>query len=216
MLVFVLQLLVGEQALIAADKKAEVKAEAPKTEAAEAAPTLAPMDKLLYRVEEDPSSGSKILGVSSLGDIYFPVSMGFEYPVVAVKAKGLTMEEIKKQLQAKLEAKYYKKATVKLTLVDKTQKVGQALFLGECRGVIQLPPGEEITLATAIAKLGPSEFANLKKVQVFRVDKATGVASTEPIVVDVDAILNKGDRSKDIILQDEDRVKVPEKRFLFQ
>lgn len=174
------------------------------------------MDKVRFRVEEDPSTGSTILAVNSLGKLTLPVSMGFEDPVITVDARGLTVEELKTAIQQKLEGRFYKKATVRLTLVDKTQKVGQALFIGECRGVMPLPPGEEVLLSTALIKLGYTEFANLKKVELFREDKVTG-RKQAPIVLDMEAVIKKGDRSKekDIILQDGDRVNVPEKKFVF-
>jgi protein involved in polysaccharide export with SLBB domain len=179
-----------------------------------AAVKLEKHDKVLYRVEEDPSSGSKVVGISALGKAQVPVSMAFEDTVVTVDAAGKTLDELAEAIKGQLEGKYYKKATVKLTLVDKAQKVGQAIFMGETRGVVQIVPGEEITVATAIAKLGSSEFANLKKVELFRVDKSTG-KQLDKQIIDVETVLKKGDRTKDVILQDEDRVNVPEKKFLF-
>lgn len=179
-----------------------------------AAVKLEKHDKVLYRVEEDPSSGSKVVGISALGKAQVPVSMAFEDTVVTVDAAGKTLDELAEAIKAQLEGKYYKKATVKLTLVDKAQKIGQAIFMGETRGVVQIVPGEEITVATAIAKLGSSEFANLKKVELFRVDKSTG-KQLDKQIIDVETVLKKGDRTKDVILQDEDRVNVPEKKFLF-
>jgi len=187
---------------------------AQETTNAVAAVKLEKHDKVLYRVEEDPSSGSKVVGISALGKAQVPVSMAFEDTVVTVDAAGKTLDELAEAIKGQLEGKYYKKATVKLTLVDKAQKVGQAIFMGETRGVVQIVPGEEITVATAIAKLGSSEFANLKKVELFRVDKSTG-KQLDKQIIDVETVLKKGDRTKDVILQDEDRVNVPEKKFLF-
>jgi protein involved in polysaccharide export with SLBB domain len=177
---------------------------------------LESMDKVRFRVEEDPSTGSTVLAVNPLGQVTVPVSMGFEDPVVTIPAKGLTVDELKESIRKQLEGKYYKKATIKLTLVDKTQKVGQALFIGECRGVMPLPPNEEVLLSTALIKLGYSEFANLKKVQLFREDKATG-KKQDAIIFDMEAVIKKGDRSKDkdIVLQDGDRINVPEKKLMF-
>ncbi|MCD6050000.1 MAG: hypothetical protein K0Q55_1403, partial [Verrucomicrobia bacterium] len=166
---------------------------------------LAVMDKLRFRVEEDPSSGSKIIGVNSLGQVSVPVSVGFEDPEISVDAKGLTLEELSAALKQKLEGKYYKKATIKLTLVDKSQKGGEALFSGECRGVMPLPANEEVLLSTALIKLNPSEFANLRKVEVYRADKVTG-KKMDPIIMDMEAVIKKGDRrkEKDLVLQDGD------------
>ncbi len=177
---------------------------------------LESMDKVRFRVEEDPSVGSTVVAVNPLGQVVVPVSMGFEDPVVTIPAKGLTVEELKEAIRKQMEGKYYKKATVKLTLVDKTQKMGQALFIGECRGVMPIPPNEEVLLSTALIKLGYSEFANLKKVELYREDKATG-KKQDPIILDMEAVIKKGDRSKDkdIVLQDGDRINVREKRLVF-
>lgn len=178
--------------------------------------TLEVMDKVRFRVEEDPSIGSQVLAVNSLGRLTVPVSMGFEDPVITVEARGVTVEELREAIKKQLEGRYYKKATVKLTIVDKTQKVGQALFIGESRGSIPLPPNEEVLLSTALIKLGYSEFANLKKVELYRVDAATG-KTQDPIILDMEAVIKKGDRdkAKDIVLQDGDRINVREKRLVF-
>lgn len=175
------------------------------------------MDKVRFRVEEDPSTGSKVEAVGPLGKLTLPVSMGFEDPVITVDAKGLTLEELSEAIRKELEGKYYKKATIKLSIVDKTQKVGQALFIGECRGVMPLPPNEEVLLSTALIKLGYSEFANLRKVEVYREDKITG-NKQDAMVFDMEAVIKKGDRTKnkDLVLQDGDRVNVREKTLLFK
>jgi len=177
---------------------------------------LESMDKVRFRVEEDPSVGSTVVAVNPLGQVVVPVSMGFEDPVVTIAARGMTVDELKEAIQKQMEGRYYKKATVKLTLVDKTQKMGQALFIGECRGVMPIPPNEEVLLSTALIKLGYSEFANLKKVELYREDKATG-KKQDPIILDMEAVIKKGDRSKDkdIVLQDGDRINVREKRLVF-
>ncbi|HEY1170100.1 MAG TPA: hypothetical protein VGH19_01915 [Verrucomicrobiae bacterium] len=175
------------------------------------------MDKVRFRVEEDPSTGSKVEAVGPLGRLTVPVSIGFDDPVVSVDAKGLTIDEVSEALRKQLEGKYYKKATIKLSIVDKSQKVGQALFIGECRGVMPLPPGEEVLLSTALIKLGYSEFANLRKVEVFREDKISG-NKQDALVFDMESVIKKGDRSKskDLVLQDGDRINVREKTFLFK
>jgi protein involved in polysaccharide export with SLBB domain len=185
-------------------------------EVAAPAAKLMPMDKLQYRVQEDPAQGSCVVAVSSLGKVQFPVSIGFENIVVTVDAKGLTLDEVTAALKKQLEARYYKTATISLSVVDKAQKMGQAFFTGECRGVMPLPPGEEILLSSALIKLGYSEFANLKKVELYTEDKATG-KKADVQVFNMDEVIKKGARGKDKdpILQDGDRVVVKQKSFVF-
>ena len=81
------------------------------------------------------------------------------------------------------------------------------------RGTIELFPSEQKMLSAAIIQLGYNEFADLKKVKLHRIDPATGENKTT--TVDVKDILKTNDRSKDVILQDGDRVEVPERGFVF-
>lgn len=177
---------------------------------------LAPMDKISFRVAEDPAYGNPVVAISSLGKAQFPVSAGFENVVITVDAKGLTLEELSSLVKKELEAKYYKKATVTIALLDKYQKSGQAFFSGECKGVIQLPPTEEVTLSAALTKLGYSEFANLKKVEYYTTDKATG-KKADVRILNMEAVISKGERGadKDPVLQDGDRVVVKQKFINF-
>ena len=208
--------------ILATASFAQQKAEPAKAEDKPAAETqapaakLAPMDKLQYRVQEDPALGNLVVGISSLGKAQFPVSVGFENVTVTVDAKGMTLDELSTAVKKELEAKYYKKATVTLALLDKYQKPGQAFFSGECKGVIQLPPGEEVTLSAALTKLGYSEFANLKKVEYYTMDKATG-KKADVKILNMDAVINKGERGadKDPVIQDGDRVVVKMKLINF-
>lgn len=175
---------------------------------------LRPQDKLVFRLEEDPvrATEAETLIVSALGQIYFPISRGFDERI-SIEASGKTVAQVEVEIRGKLEENYYQKATVKLALVDQSRRFGQALFMGAVRGPVPLTPGENVTLAEAIVRLGYSEFANLKKVEVYRLDAKTKKEYPAD-VIDVDAIL-KGNRSKDIPLQDGDRIVVPEKKFLF-
>jgi hypothetical protein len=135
---------------------------------------------------------------------------------VTVDAKGQTIEEVAQALKKQLEARYYKKATISLSLVDKAQKMGQAFFTGECRGVVPLPGGEEVLVSTALIKLGYSEFANLKKVEYYTIDKATG-KKADVRILNMEDVIKKGLRGedKDPVLQDGDRIVVNQKRFVF-
>ncbi len=86
----------------------------------------------------------------------------------------------------------------------------KVFFLGETRGVLNLVPGETKTLSQAIVQLGYSESADLKKVELSRTDPDTGVILSVQRI-DVDAVLNKRDPTKDAVLLAGDRVKVPRK-----
>lgn len=177
---------------------------------------LRPQDKVTFRIEEDPvkSADSDTLVVSALGEIYVPVSRGFDDRLI-IMANGKTVSQLTQEVEAKLQADYYKKATVRMSLIDQGRRQGQALFMGSIQGSVPLPPGEIITLGEAVVRLGGAkEFANLKKVELHRIDPETKTEIKPVQIINVDAIL-KGDRSKDIPLQDGDRIVVPERKFIF-
>ena len=135
--------------------------------------------------------------------------------MVTINIRGKNLGQVKEELKRKLEADYYYRATVELFLIDRTKSVGKVIFFGKggVHGVVQLLPGRETLLSEAIVHLHPTRFANLKKVKVNRIDPET--QKTEEIIVNVDAVLYKGDRSKDLILQDGDRVEVPDRGIVF-
>lgn len=182
---------------------------------------LAPQDRLTFEIKEDPASGPALerIMVPALGEVRFLVSREGNESIM-VKVKDRTVEEIKAELTRRLEADYYVKATVFLQLentldLEKT-KIGQIHFYGETKGVIPVRVGETKKLTEALIELGWTNFANLKKIQVHRLDLVTGDRST--IVVDAEAVLHPS-RGKtpppDFELVDQDRVEVPEKRIGF-
>jgi protein involved in polysaccharide export with SLBB domain len=174
---------------------------------------LAPLDKLSISIEQDPVAGRPIeIGVSSLFNLDVPVSRCCE-TTISMNVRGKTLAEVQAELKSKLEQDYYKTASVQLKLVDRerTVRVGQVWLRGAVRGnIVQLEAGKKKTLWEALTQVGTTEFAKLSKVRVDRVDPATG--ETKKIYVDIEAV-DKGDRSKDIELQDGDRITVAEKWF---
>lgn len=176
---------------------------------------LMPYDRLSFRIEEDPvkSADPTAVTVTPVGDIQFQVTRGSDLTVV-VYARGKTISEVKAELKSRLDADYYQNSTVFLNLLNRTVEQGKVLFVGPAiKGTVLLRPGETKTLTEAIIQLGYNDFTNLKKVTVERIDPLTKQLST--IVVDVDAVIRLRDRSKDIILQDGDRVKTADRIFSF-
>lgn len=170
-----------------------------------------PGDKLAFSIEQDPTSGAPIQQVvSPFGLLTIPVSRCCE-STVTVQAGKKTIRQVQDELKALLEQDYYRSANVKITLVNPIVKLGQVWFRGAVRtSVIALDPGQPMTLWEALTRAGTTEFANLSKVKVERLDEATG--KTETIYVNIDRV-NKGNRDEDIILKDGDRVDVKEKWF---
>jgi len=190
----------------------------------ESTPKIKPQDQLLYEVKEDPiapSAGTDVqrLRVGALGEVRFWVSRGYG-DTIPIKVTGRTVEEVRQELRAKLEADYYQKATVVLQLdsasAAEAQQGGQVHFYGEVKGVVRLKPGETKKLSEAIIELGPSEFAELRRVKIHRLQPDTEERKT--ITFNVHEVLypprNKPP-AKDFELQDEDRVHVEAKSFNF-
>lgn len=181
---------------------------------ADETPQLGPQDKLFYSIQEDPVKAGlpDEVYVNAQGDIHFRVSRGGE-DTLTINVQGKTLAAVQLELKGKLEADYYHRATVDLKLKEQTRRVGQVLFTGSVRGnFIQLLPGETKTIFEGAYQVGLSEFANLKKVKLHRRNPQT--QETESRVIDLEAI-RKGDRSKDVQLQDGDRIEVPEKSIVF-
>ena len=92
------------------------------------------------------------------------------------------------------------------------QRLGMVMFYGAVRGnFLQLGLGEQKTLFEGVYQVGVSEFSNLKKVKLNRVDPVSG--KTEIKIINVEKV-KQGDRSEDILLQDGDRIEVPEKTII--
>lgn len=174
---------------------------------------LMPNDRLAFRIEEDPVKSSDPIAVSvtPLGEIHFQVTRGSDLSIV-INARGKTLAEVKAELKSRLDTDYYQNATVFLNVLNHSVQQGKVLFVGPAIiNTVQLRPGETKTLAEAIIQLGYNDFVNLKKVTVERIDPITKQLST--IVIDVDSVIRLKDRSKDILLQDGDRVKTVNKIF---
>lgn len=173
-------------------------------------------DKVKYSIEEDPLRDADFpeLIVTSLGFLNFPVSRVKGSPVVSVQAVGKTLGQIKSEVTAKLEEDFYHKATVSLQLTSKSERFGQVKFIGNSiKGMLKLNPGERKTLSEAIVEKGYTEYANLRRVLVWR--QQEGTAKPKKVVVDIDSVLRKGRKDLDLILEDGDTVDVPEKGLVF-
>lgn len=172
---------------------------------------LSPLDKLAYRVLEDPVKGvPEVVSVTALFELHFPVSRGAA-EMISIGVRGKTLAQVRQELKAALDADYYRNANVDLKLLDRSQKGGQILLFGQVRAYsIPLAPGEQLTLLAGVLQAQPTEWANLKKVELQRIDPATQKPTSR--IIDVDAIKN-GNRENDVLLQDGDRIKVPEVKF---
>ena len=170
---------------------------------------LSPGDRVSYRVIEEQKDQPASLVVTDSGELPIPI-LGL-YP-----AAGKTCKQLAEQLKPLLEKDYFYKATVIVGLdTESTRSLGKVYLTGQvhAQGAVDLPANQHLTVSQAIMATGGfADFANQRKVNLIR-RKADG--TTEKFVVDVKDILTKGHASKDIELQPDDTIAVPEKLINF-
>lgn len=172
---------------------------------------LGPGDQISIRIIEDEDPAIR-RAVTDSGDVDVPY-LGL------LKVSDKTCRAIANEIRAGLEKKYYYKATVIIGLdvmaPKGTVSKGKIYLMGQVRaqGPMELPADEEITLSKAILRAGGfGEYANKRKVKLIRPTKS-GVSDIK--IIDLVEILEKGKTDKDIVVQPEDRIVVPERGFNF-
>lgn len=168
-------------------------------------------DRLQFRIAEDPIPDRSPISVvvNSVGEASFPVSRDSDIRL-NVRVRGKTLAEVRDELKRVLEQEYYRQATITLTLDDKKFSPGKAIFLGEVQGIVPIVPDEPAKmLAETVMSLRPSDYADLKRVKLHRMDPQT--KATETRIIDVRRIIKENVRDEDVELQDGDRVEVPAK-----
>jgi len=169
---------------------------------------LGPGDRLSYRVVEERRQPVSV-AVADSGEVEVPL-------IGRVPASGRTCRQLAASIKPMLEREYFHKATVIVGLDSVSSKArGRVYLTGQVRsqGPIDIPPDERFTLSKAIAKAGGfADFANKKKVKLIR-RGPDGAAQTQ--IIDVEAITVRGEIDKDIELQPDDSIIIPEKFINF-
>jgi polysaccharide export outer membrane protein len=164
-------------------------------------------DRISYRVVEerrDPIS----LVVTDSGEVEVPL-------IGRILAEGKTCQQLAYAIKAPLDREYFFDSTVILALdVASVRSRGTVYMTGQVRspGPLDIPPGEVFTISKAILKAGGlAEFANRRKVRIVR----KSGSGTTTINADLEEIMNKGRLEKDVVLQPDDMVIVPERLVNF-
>jgi protein involved in polysaccharide export with SLBB domain len=161
-------------------------------------------DRLSYRVVQERRAPLPLL-VTDSGEVEVPL-------IGRVRASGRTCRELAETIKPLLQREYFIHATVIIGLDAASSKSRGTIYVsGQVRaqGSVELPPTEELTVSKAILKTGGfAEFSDARKVKLVR-NKPGG--SVETIIVDVDAVLTRGQIDKDPVLQPDDRIIVPRK-----
>ena len=163
---------------------------------------LQPTDVINITVHGQPDLTTKAR-ITADGYITFPL-------LGKVMASDLTVQELELKLKDLLEKDYLVSAQV-VVFIDEYNK-RQVSVLGEVKnpGKYELPGEKELTLMQAIAMAGGfTKHADITKTKVMRMEN--GKKNT--IIVNAKNITEKGEKDKDVVLNAEDIVFVPESFF---
>lgn len=156
-------------------------------------------DVLKISVHEQPDLGT-VTRVQADGTISFPL-------IRAVYVKDLTVQEIESKIKELLEKDYLVSAEVIVFIEDYHPQ--QVSVIGEVHnpGKYDMPKEKGITLLEAIAMAGGfTKDADVNSTRIMRVKDGAG----ETIKVKVKDITEKGEKDKDITIEPDDVIFVPE------
>jgi len=172
---------------------------------------LGPGDRLSFRVIEDEDP-PKVLSVTDSGEMEVPY-------LGRLSASGKSCKAVAYEIKAALEKEYYIQASVILGLDIIAPKGmisrGKIYLTGAVRGqgAQEIPSDEVFTVSKAIMRAGGlSEYANKRKVRLTRKSKD---GKSETTFVDLVEVLEKGKVEKDVVVEPEDQIYIPEKFFNF-
>jgi len=184
---------------------------------------IKPRDTLKFNILEDPEGRGlfPLVQVTDFGDAQFPISASTQ-EYITIKAAGRHLADLRAELKQKLDADFYQDATISLDLhsvAGADQRgggllnSGRVLIYGSVNATIPLKDEQKLTLSEVFAMLGgQTQYANLKKVEVMRMDPVT--KQSTPMIKNVKKMLD-GDLSEDIPLMDGDRIKVEDRKVIF-
>lgn len=163
---------------------------------------LLPTDVLSITVHNQPDLTTRTR-VTKDGYITFPL-------IGKVLVAGLTVRETELKLKELLEKDYLVSAEV-LVFIEEYHK-RQVSVMGEVNtpGKYAMPAEKDMTLMEAIAMAGGfTKNAEITKTKVMRIENG----QKKNIIINVKNITERGDKEKDIPLQPDDIVFVPESFF---
>jgi protein involved in polysaccharide export with SLBB domain len=183
---------------------------------------LKPGDVLRFGIEQDPSKAKlmQLVDITEAGEALFPVTKESD-SYVKLNARGKKLADLRKEVKTLLDAEFYHDCTVKIdldrirrdALLAGPENSSKVTVFGVTTGSVIIREGETKTLTDLVLQMGQLPRADLSNVKIRRLDPTT---QRETISVhNVRDLLKRGDRSKDPLLQDGDRVEIPEKTFNF-
>jgi len=164
---------------------------------------IQPLDTLQITVFNEPDLSVKAR-VSSQGAINYPM-------LGAVQIGGLTISEAENLLKERLGRDYLVNPQVSMFVDRATNR--RVFILGQVRspGAIDFSADEKLTVLQAIARAGG--FTPVAAPGRVSISRSSPDGTVVHITVNVNAIIQSGDRSKDVELQPDDVISVPESVF---
>jgi len=168
-------------------------------QAQEEAYKIAPEDVLQINVYEEPDLDTQTR-VSSKGEITFPF-------IGKVHIAGLTVRQAEEKIEALLKKDYLVNPQVSVFIKEYHSRMVTVLGEVKSPGSYSFTSERPITLMEAIAMAGDfTEKADLEEIKVIRMKDGEKIT----IPIDVTEITEKGNKEKDIVLQKDDIIVVPE------
>jgi polysaccharide export outer membrane protein len=165
-------------------------------------------DRVSFRVVEDRREPIALF-VTDSGEMEIP----YIGRVVAAKK---TCKQLAREIKPLLEKEYFYRATVIIGLdLIGAKPRGKVYVTGQVRnqGALEIQPDEVLTVSKAILRAGGlADFANKKKIKLVR---KQGNQQPSITIVDLSAILEKGQIQKDPVLEPDDVLIVPERLINF-
>lgn len=167
--------------------------------------TVGGRDVLQIVVFEEPDLSFEKIRVSNDGYISFPL-------IGRVRVEGMTTNQIEREIARLLATRYIRNPQVNVYLVEYASKVVTVLGAVSKRGAIPLQ-GE----ATLLEVLGRAGGVNIGEAgQTLTILRPlSGKKEIKNITVNLDRLLNQGDMTQNIPLQDQDTVFVPQADQIF-
>ncbi|MFA5146604.1 MAG: polysaccharide biosynthesis/export family protein [Candidatus Omnitrophota bacterium] len=175
-------------------------------------PDLFSAERPEYRIQSSDVLSITVHGQPDLATKTRVTQDGYiSFPLIGkVAAKGLTVQELEQTIKEMLEKSYLVNAAVLVFIEEYHPR--QVSVIGEVKspGKYDMPGEKNITLMQSIAMAGGfTKHAEVTRIRIMRIENG----EKKTFVVNSKEITDKGDKDKDMLLEAEDIVFVPESFF---
>ena len=169
-------------------------------------------EKEEYKLQPTDIISITVRGQSDLATKTRVTSEGYiSFPLLGkVQVQGLSLSEVEQKLKALLEKDYLVSAEVLIFIEGYHAK--QVSVIGEVKtpGKYDMPGEKDMSLMQAIAMAGGfTKHADITKTKIMRMENG----AKKMIIINAKDITEKGQKDKDVALQPEDMIVVPESFF---